>query len=237
MWTPERFIEVLGAELLVFEIVGENSGPSYSDADMVASGTAAVAVGAARVAPTLHAALGVATVDLSARAIRLAGLLSSGVASVALGAARVVPGSITVAGVGAVSMPSQALANATVSAAGLATLFTPTQALKDVEAHGAGSSSVFAPTQVLAYGTIAFEGWAQALLGSVTVLPAEVLAEAFAGTTLGALGLVARIDDLDMERPMEGRAMDRGPGDIAINVTPDEGLERPFENRSMEVTS
>ena len=39
--------------------------------------------------------------------------------------------------------------------------------------------------------------------------------------TAGALGLVARIDDLDMERPMEGRAMDRGPGDIAINVTPD----------------
>ena len=83
---PERFIEVLGAELLHFEIVGEFKGPNYSEADLTASSLASLVIGTARVRPTLHASAGSGAAALSARAIGTTGMASAGSAATTLNA-------------------------------------------------------------------------------------------------------------------------------------------------------
>lgn len=143
---PEPFIEVLGAELLRFEIVGEFKGATYADADMSAAGLANLTLGAARVLPTLHASAGSAATSLSARAIGTSGLASAGTSAVSLGAARVVPGTVSSSGVGATAFSARAIAQAAAAAAGVATSALQAQATTNgvMSAAGVGATNLSA---------------------------------------------------------------------------------------------
>ncbi len=229
--------ELLGAELLYFEVLGEDDGPAFRDADVSASGFSNLTLGAARVLPTLHTSAGSAATSLSARAIGASSLASAGTSAVSLGAARVIPGAVSSSGVGATAFSARAIAQAAAAAAGSSAITAQTQATKYAAVYTAGSSTVFAPTQVLAYGVVGFEGSSQADISAVEVLPAALMSGGSATYSPSGLGLARTIDATDMERPNEFRGMDRGMGDSSMNVPPDEPMDRPDEHRSMEVTS
>ena len=234
---PEPFIEVLGAELLRFEIVGEFKGAPYADADMSAAGLANLTLGAARVLPTLHASAGSAAASLSARAIRNASVSVAGVGATNISARGIATTTASASGIGTVSLSGQYTALAGLTAAGSSTVAAESQALKDAAVYTAGSSTVFAPTQVLANGVVGFEGSSQADIGAVEVFLASLTSGGLATYSPSGLALARTIEVTDMERPNEFRGMDRGMGDSSMNVPPDEPMDRPDEHRSMEVTS
>lgn len=212
--------ELLGAELLYFEVLGEDDGPAFRDADVSASGFSNLTLGSARVLLALHASAGSAATSLSARAIGTSGLASAGTSAVSLGAARVVPGAVSSSGVGATAFSARAIAQAAAAAAGSSAITAQTQATKYAVANGAGTSTVFAPTQVLANVVVGFEGSSQADIGAVEVFLASLTSGGLATYSPSGLGLARTIDATDMDRPSEFRSMDR-----------------PDEHRSMEVTS
>lgn len=229
--------ELLGAEILYFEVLSEDDGPAFRDADVSASGFSNLTLGAARVLPALHAGSGAASTSISALAIGTSGLAGNGSSTASMGALRVVLASTAAAGSSAVNLAARAIAQAAASAAGSSTIAAQTQARKDAAVWAAGSSTVFAPTQVLAYGVVGFEGSSQANIGAVEVFPASLTSGGLATYSTSGLALARTIEATDMERPNEFRSMDRGLGDSSMNVPPDEPMDRPDEHRSMEVTS
>ena len=116
---PERFIEVLGAEILYFEVVGENKGPSYSDGDMTAAGlasagTSVVSLGAARVIPGAVSSSGVGATAFSARAIAQAAAAAAGSSTIAAQTQATKYAAVYTAGSSTVFAPTQVLANGVV---------------------------------------------------------------------------------------------------------------------------
>lgn len=227
--------ELLGAELLHFEIASEFGG--FADAAFGATGASTVLLPAQRVAATSLNAAAWATTALPAQGVAASGLTASGASVAALGATRVVPGAAAASGGCAASLSAQALASTTALAAGSSTSAAQTQALKGAVASGAGLSNVFVPAKVLANGVVILHGASEAALFGCLVLPSGLAAFGRAASDLGALGLVARIDVQDMERGAEFRSMDRGFVETSMVLSVGPRMEHESESRILEVTA
>lgn len=234
---PERFIEVLGAELLHFEIVvGNSSGPLYSDAEISAAGATSISFGGGGITLAGYLVAGTAAATLPADAVFQAALSASGLATAYTPTARVVPGSVNASGAGATTLPTQAVAAAIASASGYSTAFTAAQALLHSIANCAGATGAFMPTQALVDTVANADAHSTLAMGTVLVNQSEIGVTGQAGSKLSTIALAQYIELLDMVRMEEMRATQH-PGQMGrMERQQDERqMKTDEENRNMEV--
>jgi hypothetical protein len=205
--------DILGAELLEYEIIAEAAGASFFDADMASTGSAALALATARVRPSTQSILGAATVSIPAAAVAASTAASAGSASVSISAARVLlsvassSGSaaatllsarvrttnVTAAGAGALSAIASAIAGSSAAIAGTTTVSIPASGIRTSTATSSGAGVMSAAAARVIPGAVAASGSAAVTARAASVLPAVASASGSSAVSLPS-GKIAAVN-------------------------------------------
>lgn len=205
--------DILGAELLEYEIIAEAAGASFFDADMASTGSAALALATARVRPSAQSIQGAATVQLPAAAVAASTAASAGSASVSISAARVLlsvasssgsaaatllsarvrTANVTAAGAGALSAIASAIAGSSASIAGTTTVSIPASGIRTSTASSSGAGVMSAAAARVIPGAVAASGSAAVTARAASVLPAVALASGSSAVSLPS-GKIAAVN-------------------------------------------
>lgn len=228
--------EVLGSEVLRFEVLSEFSGPDISEGAFAFEGVGVVTLNAAEVMPTVLSAPSGATVVLETARVRPASYFIPCAATVTLraGAFRLAnwapagSSTVTLRGVGVV--PSDLLAD------GSTALDLRTEALKDAAFAMAGTSTVDLPSGAIAGSRVQIAGTTEAIFRMARVIPCDFNSENIARFNPDGLALVGLIpiNPDDMARSAEFRKMAVLPDNRRMQVPAVLRMDRPTENRRME---
>lgn len=227
--------EVLGAELLSTEVLGDTFAPLYADADVGSSSISASALATARVRDGQAQSAGISSTSLVFSAFAANTLSAPGVAAGSLSAAMVIPSAGLMQSLSASDIKAGSFFLADSASAGSSGLQLKSEALKDAVCSVSGQSSDALAAGSF-YGSVA-ESSGLSSFDSLTVLlhPTSMLSEGASGSQMPAIGWRERIDDLDMNRPAEFRSMNHGPADSVMRVPPESELLRSGDKREMEV--